>query len=177
MLAFVLVGESTRLPGKHFLQVVRGKRLIDLVIDNLRSIGFRVVIYSRVPFETDAELILDRTSWILESIHSLFDYEDEFFLFGGDMPLVKKRAVELMVESIKPLSSLVPRWRNGYLEPLHAYYHHSTSSCLRGESLTSALRACRYVEYIPAEIMPEETFFNINTRDDFEKFRKMIAEY
>ncbi len=179
MLAYVLVGKSTRLPGKHTIEVLPGRRLIDIVLANLRSMGLDVVVYSKIPIEVDAPVIRDRTSWILESIISLFDYDDEFLLFGGDMPLVRGEAVDMLLKAREPGFSVVPRWREtGYLEPLHAHYSSTVRDCLRGaRSLTTGLRECPWVKFISADDMPRESFFNVNTEEDMEKFRSIISPH
>ncbi len=174
MKAYVLVGISRRLPGKHFIEVAPGKRLIDIVVDNLLSIGLDVVVYSRIPFEAEVPVIIDKSSWILESVISLIN-EEPFFLFGGDMPTVKKEAVEMMLSEFNG-KSLVPRWPDtGYLEPLHAIYSLSVLPCLQGaKSITSGLSSCEAMEFIDAFILPEETFFNVNTPLDMERLRRII---
>ncbi len=176
MKAYVLVGISRRLPGKHLMEVAPGKRLIDKVVENLLSLGLDVEVYSKIPLELDVPVIEDRTSWIVESILSLFRRDDYFFVFGGDMPLVRREAVEQLLNNPKG-ESVVPRWeQTGYLEPLHALYSADIEPCLRGaRSLTTALRKCPGVRFVRAEDMPPETFFNVNTREELERLRALIA--
>ncbi len=180
-IAVVMVGKSKRLPGKHFLNVIEGKRLIDVVIENLKKLNFEVIVYSKCDISVDAEVIKDESPWILPSFLNLFEILDEnVFIFGGDMPFIKKEAVEIIEKYIEPDFSVVPRWeKTGFLEPLHAYYDISIKACIKEElessdkpSLTGAIRRCRFVKYISAESMPQESFFNINTFEDFEKFRQ-----
>ncbi len=172
----MLVGNSRRLPKKHLIEVLPGMRLIDLVVENLRKIGLEVVIYSKYPFPVDAEMIIDREAWILPSIVSLFSRDSEFFLFGGDMPLIKKEAVEILLNNYEEGKSVVPRWRaTGYLEPLHAIYSSSSLPCLKGApSLTLGLKKCAAVKFIPADEMLTETFFNVNTAEDLENLRRIL---
>ncbi len=176
MKAYVLVGNSKRLKKKHLIEVVPGKRLIDIVAENLQNLGLDVVIYSKYSFETEFPLILDSSPWILPSIISLFSLDSEFFVFGGDMPMVQKEAIENIISSFDGEHTVVPRWRNtGYLEPLHALYTSSSLSCLKnGTSLTGALSECPAVRFVPAEEMPAMTFFNVNTAEDMEKLREML---
>ncbi len=44
----VMVGKSKRLPNKHFLNVIENKRLIDVVIENLKNLNFKVIVYSKL---------------------------------------------------------------------------------------------------------------------------------
>ncbi len=172
----MLVGNSKRLPKKHLIEVLPGTRLIDLVVENLRKIGLEVVIYSKYPFPVDAEIIIDREPWILPSLISLFSRDSEFFLFGGDMPLIKREAVEILLDHYEEGKSVVPIWRTtGYLEPLHAIYSSSSLSCLRdATSLTLGLSTCSAVKFVPADEMPKETFFNVNTQGDLDNLRRIL---
>lgn len=82
MKAFVLVGKSTRLPGKHLIEVLPGKRLIDLVVENLQNLGLDVVVYSKIPLDLHAPVLCDKSPWILESVISLLKMDDSLLLFG-----------------------------------------------------------------------------------------------
>ncbi len=176
MRAYVLVGKSSRLRGKHLIDVIPGKRLIDIVVENIRAMGLEPVIYSKIPLEIDAPVIRDSSPWILPAIISLLEKDDGFFVFGGDMPLIRREAVEAMLSRFSPGKTIVPKWREtGYLEPLHAIYSRNSLSCLENaRSLTSGLKNCPTVEFVPADEFPRETFFNVNTADDLEKLRGLL---
>ncbi len=180
VLAAVLVARSRRLPEKHLKEVYGGKRLIDVVVDNLLSMGLEVIVYSTYPFSISTTLILDESPWILPSIISLLKrLKRPLLIFGGDMPLVKKEAVEKILE-FREHDIVVPRWKNGYLEPLHAYYSPAAIPSLEEElksrraSLHGAIERCRDVYYLKAEDMDPHTFFNVNTPKDFEYLRKIL---
>jgi len=177
--AYVLVGKSSRLPKKHLIEVLTGKRLIDLVVENLQNIGLDVVIYSRIPLNANVPVIEDKSSWILEAVCSLFNFSDYFLLFGGDMPLVRREAIAMLFEQWEGKNGVVPRWNDtGYLEPLHAIYTMQMLPCLcNAKSLTKGIENCSAVKFVPAENMPEETFFNVNTKDDLDRLRKMLSSF
>ena len=179
MRAYLLIGHSHRLPRKHFLEVLPGKRLIDIAVENLKEIGFEVIVYSKIPIHTNVPVLIDKTSWILPAVLSLLEMDDGFFLFGGDMPLIKREAIEMMLQIWDGVNSLVPRWSNtDYLEPLHAIYTRAAIPCLtEGKSLTQALKNCPSVKFVPAEEMPAETFFNVNTFRDLENLRTILAKH
>ena len=179
MRAYVLVGKSSRLPKKHLVEVLLGKRLIDLVVENLQNMGLNVVIYSKIPLNANAPVIEDKSSWILESVCSLFNFSNEFLLFGGDMPMVRKKALAMLFEQLDGKNGVVPRWSDtGYLEPLHAIYTKRMLSCLcNAKSLTKGIENCPAVKFVPAEKMPKETFFNVNTKEDLEKLRSMLSHF
>ncbi|ASJ06780.1 molybdenum cofactor guanylyltransferase MobA [Thermococcus pacificus] len=103
------------------------------------------------------------------------------FVVAGDMPLLVPEFVDFIVERFKTAKkpACVPRWGNGYLEPLHAAY----SSEFR-EFLEEKIKAGHYAInraimesdacYIEIESLPEEwreSFFNVNTRKDLGRIR------
>lgn len=177
MRAYVLVGISKRLTSKHTRFVLKNKRLIDLVIDNLISIGIEPIIYSKVPIESTVPVIIDNSKWLVESIYSLLKRDDGFFVFGGDMPLIRKEAVNYILKRFCG-KTIIPYWKKtGYLEPLHGIYTRSVAPCLKdARSLTCGLKNCQNVDFITAENLPEETFFNVNTLDDLELLKKIVSE-
>jgi molybdopterin-guanine dinucleotide biosynthesis protein A len=44
------------------------------------------------------------------------------FLLSGDMPLIKPEVVELLIKEVEGYDCCIPRWNNGFLEPLFAIY-------------------------------------------------------
>ena len=175
--AYVMVGNSERLPKKHLRYVMDGMRLIDLVVDNIRSMGFRVIVYSKYPLDVNAEVILDSSTWLGEALYNILQSDDSFFVFGGDMPLIRREAVEMIIREGNLEITTVPRWRKtGYLEPLHAFYRSDVAQCFRrGKSLTEMILGCPRVKFVSADNMPRESFFNVNTEDDLNKLRKLLA--
>lgn len=108
----------------------------------------------------------------------------DVFVVAGDMPLLVPEFVEFIIECFEKVKkpACVPKWNNGYLEPLHAAYSSSFRDFL-GERMESgnyainqAIResdAC----YIEIEKLPEdwrESFFNVNTRGDLRRFSPPI---
>ncbi len=177
--AVVLVGNSHRFPKKH-LKYVGKRRLIDLVVKNLKNIGFDVVVYSKYEFSISVPIIIDEEPWILPSlVYLLKKIAKGIFIFGGDMPLIQREAVKKMMPHLSH-AVVVPKWKNGYLEPLHAYYTPKIISLLEEvmvsekPSLHSAIRKCRDAYYLEAENMPKLTFFNVNTPEDFEALKNIL---
>jgi len=44
------------------------------------------------------------------------------FLLSGDMPLIKPDVIELLIKEVEGYDCCIPRWNNGFLEPLFAIY-------------------------------------------------------
>ena len=177
MRAYVLVGISKRLTSKHTRLVLKNKRLIDLVIENIVKMGLEPIIYSKVPIESTVPVIMDNSSWLGEAISALLEQDDGFFVFGGDMPLIRKEAVNYILKRYRG-KTIIPRWKKtGYLEPLHGIYTRSVIPCLKdARSLTYGLKNCQTVDFITAENLPEETFFNVNTLEDLESLKKIVSK-
>ena len=104
------------------------------------------------------------------------------FVVAGDMPLLVPEFVDFIISRFRESGKIacVPRWENGYLEPLHAAYSKAFREILEEKIKTGnyALnRAIREVNpcYLSIESLPEEwreSFFNVNTRGDLEKVKQ-----
>ena len=100
-----------------------------------------------------------------------------------DLPLVNLEVLRAMLEKAERLGAeaLIPRWPNGYIEPLHAVYkpkvmHKAASEALAsGERLiVDAIKRLSRIFYIDVDELrrfdPQlKTFTNINTWEDMRK--------
>ncbi len=91
--------------------------------------------YKKIEFPRDINFIVDDTE-ILEDnelrtpmlgIYSGFKELDRLgfekgFLLSGDMPLIKPKVIELLIKEVGGFDCCIPRWNNGFLEPLFAIY-------------------------------------------------------
>ncbi|USS40428.1 molybdenum cofactor guanylyltransferase MobA [Thermococcus aggregans] len=190
MIAAVLAGgKARRFGGEKLLYKVSGKPLIlhtigrvlraekieEVVIVTSRGkqeifekLGFRVI--------TD-ELEVGPAGGVYAALHKLGDA----FVIAGDMPLVQPEFVDYIVEKFHKLKPhvCVPKWENGYLEPLHAAYSKSFLEILEKQiakgryMLNEAIRLSKPC-YIKIETLPEawrESFFNVNTKSDLKKIK------
>ncbi len=101
-----------------------------------------------------------------------------FACLAADMPHVGWRSVKYILdEAMKNEKCIVPRWKNGYVEPLYAAYHiHKLRAVLTKNDVVKQL-PLRYiieklekfnaVKYVPAEYIValegKDVFENINT--------------
>ncbi|ASJ01445.1 molybdenum cofactor guanylyltransferase MobA [Thermococcus gorgonarius] len=136
--------------------------------DKLKPLGYRVVV---------DELLVGPIGGVYTAL-SLGDA----FVVAGDMPLLVPEFIDFIVERFKTAKkpACVPRWGNGYLEPLHAAYSSEFREFLEENikagqyAINQAIResdAC----YIEIESLPEkwrESFFNVNTRKDLGRIGK-----
>ncbi len=103
--------------------------------------------------------------------------EGHVLLLPCDTPLVKIAVLSFLVEVAEGWDAVVPRWPNGYIEPLVAVYDASKASlaakCALDEghrdmqSILGRINTLYVSTLIIKELDPElETFFNVNTLDD-----------
>ena len=189
MIAAVLAGGSgKRFGGDKLLFKISGKPLISHTIERLEAAGSidEVVVVASpenaeklkalgLPVVVD-ELLVGPIGGIYTAL-SLGDA----FVVAGDMPLLVPEFIDFIVERfyLKKGSACVPRWSNGYLEPLHSAYSREFRPFLE-EKITAGQyvinRAIRESKacYIEIERLPEEwreSFFNVNTREDLRRIR------
>jgi len=91
--------------------------------------------YREINFPRDINFIVDDTEIIgdpdvrtpMLGIYSGFKELNNLgfqkgFLLSGDMPLIKPEVIELLIKEVEGYDCCVPRWNNGFLEPLFAIY-------------------------------------------------------
>ncbi len=155
--------------------------------------------YKKINFPRDIKFVVDDTE-ILEDtelrtpmlgIYSGFKELNRLgfekgFLLSGDMPLIKPKVIELMINRAKGYDCNIPRWNNGYLEPLFAIYPVSSTFKLAEKSIQERKYALNKIideslniNYISVEesIKPLDqnlvSLININGPVDLEKVIKL----
>ena len=154
--------------------------------------------YKEINFPREITFIVDDTE-ILEDkelrtpmlgIYSGFKELDRLgfekgFLLSGDMPLIKPKVIELMINKVKGYDCSIPRWNNGYLEPLFAIYPvNSTFKLVKktiqehNYALNKIIDESLHINYISVEesIKPLDqnlvSLINVNEPIDLEKVIK-----
>lgn len=112
---------------------------------------------------------------------------DYSLLLPSDTPFLSDQVAQLLFELCVKKTAVIPRWPNGYIEPLQAAYY--TKSALKAakialeqgkldlRSMIAHLRGVRYLstmamEHVDPELM---TFFNINTLGDLRKAESLLT--
>lgn len=107
-------------------------------------------------------------------------------LLPFDTPFVSREVVLLLFELCVTKAAVVPKWPNGYIEPLHAVY--KTKYALKAAKMAVAqgklkvsamikkLRGVRYVSTLVIQQLDPElrTFFNVNTPEDLKNAEAML---
>ena len=107
-------------------------------------------------------------------------------LLPCDAPFISKDVIELLFEASSNVDATIPRWPNGYIEPLQAVYR--TRSALsaakeavmngkrRMQSMISLLHRIRYLSTLVLREIDSDlsTFFNVNTPIDLKRASRII---
>jgi molybdopterin-guanine dinucleotide biosynthesis protein A len=114
-------------------------------------------------------------------------HEKYAVLLPCDTPLVSRDVVSLLFELCINRNAAIPRWPNGYIEPLQAVYcaepaYEAAKSALSEgklnlQSMVNKLRGVRYISTLVLQQLEPElrTFFNINTPLDLKKAELMLS--
>jgi molybdopterin-guanine dinucleotide biosynthesis protein A len=184
-------GPSLRFGRNKALIRLKDKPLIKYVIEQSRKITDSiVVIISKNDSIEEFQKILPKDIEILRDdgglkspltglISGLNKFSEGYVaILACDMPFIKSEVLKLLFEKVIGFDLAIPRWPNGYLEPLHAVYEvHKTRQCLsklkisnitRVSDLISMLKSVNYLDI--SEIMKIHPslsiFFNINSENE-----------
>jgi len=154
--------------------------------------------YKKINFPRDINFVVDDTEVLKDTelrtpmlgIYSGFKELNRLgfekgFLLSGDMPLIKPKVIELMITRAKGYDCCIPKWNNGYLEPLFAIYPvNSTFSLVKktiqeqNYALNNIIDESLHINYISVEesIKPLDqnlvSLINVNGPIDLEKVIK-----
>ena len=107
--------------------------------------------------------------------------EDKYcFVAACDMPFINEKVVKMLFKESEHYDAAIPRWDDGFLEPLHAVYRRepmireTKKAIEKGETVILAPVFKLNVKYVPVDdikkIDPElRTFININTYEDIKQ--------
>jgi len=104
-----------------------------------------------------------------------------------DTPFLSRNILSLLLELSPGKNACVPRWPNGYVEPLQAVYR--TQCALKAceaalhekqldvKAMLDRLQCVRYVSTLVLQQLDPDlkTFFNINTLQDLKKAEQILA--
>jgi molybdopterin-guanine dinucleotide biosynthesis protein A len=148
-------------------------KLLDSNLSGLVKISYR--------FAYDAYKETGPLAGILAGLEACGD--DYCFVAACDMPFINEKVVKMLFKESEHYDAAIPRWDDGFLEPLHAVYRREPMICEtkkaieKGETVILAPVFKLNVKYVPLDdikkIDPElRTFININTYEDIKKLAK-----
>ncbi|MBS7606801.1 molybdenum cofactor guanylyltransferase [Candidatus Bathyarchaeota archaeon] len=171
----------------HVIERVRD--LVDEVIVSVKS-NAQLSLYRPLMSNCD-KIVVDMEGFpacpLTGALTGLANSGGEYsILLPCDTPFISRSVIDLLFEIAVGVDAVIPRWPNGYIEPLQAVY--KTSSALksaresleRGEirmqSMISRLRRVRYLSTLVIGEIDQKmlTFFNINTPIDLKKAEALI---
>jgi len=200
--AIILAGGfSNRFGQDKGLLLLAGKPLIKHVLNVLHGIVDEtiIVVSSEVQAENFAKvtgsnvrIVIDENDMQSPLIGALTGFERAFgeysLLLPCDTPLVSRDILLLLLELRINKNAVIPRWSNGYIEPLQAVYctkptveaAKKTLNAGKADmrSMVDELRTVRYIStFVLQQLDPGlRTFFNINTPLDLRKAESMFSQ-
>jgi len=192
-------GFSKRFGQDKALIELAGKPLILHVLDRTSKIvdETMVVVASEIQKETFERLLSHRARVVVDRhkaqsplVGALAGFESAHgeysLLLPCDTPFISSQIARFLLDICVNRDAAIPRWPNGYIEPLQAAYH--TKSALTAaknaleegrldlQSMIHRLRSVRYVSTMVLQQMDTEllTFFNINTYGDLKRAESLL---
>lgn len=188
-------GEGKRLGYKEkaFMDI-EGKPLIAYVIEALEKAVDEIIISVRdkaqgelfEPHFPGYKLAYDvykNIGPLAGILSGLEACKDEYcFVAACDMPFINENVVRLLFRKSENYEAAIPRWEDGFLEPLHAVYRCKSmireieKAIEKGETIILAPIFKMNVNYVEVDeikkLDPElRTFMNINTYEDIQFIR------
>ena len=192
-------GFSRRFGSDKALVVLAGKPLVLHVINRVsKAVDEVLVVVSsndqKNKFETilgeKANVIIDKDDSQTPLVGAITGFENakaEYsLLLPCDTPLVSTQIVQFLLDMCTNRNAAIPRWPNGYIEPLQAVYHTkfaltaAKTAFAQGKmnmrSMIDNLRGVRYVSTMVLEQLEPDllTFFNVNTPQDLKKAESIL---
>lgn len=193
--AIILAGGfSSRFGQDKGLLPLANKPLIKHVFDVINNMVDEkiVVVSSKVQAEkfakvvgSDVNVLVDASAVQSPLVGASTGFEEtrgEYaLLLPCDTPLISKDVLSLLFELCINKTAVIPRWPNGYIEPLQAVYRTKpaleaaknalSEGKLDMRSVVEKLRGIRYVSTLVIQQLDPtlRTFFNVNTPLDLKK--------
>ena len=192
-------GSSKRLGQDKGLIKLGGKPLVTHVLDKIYGVVDEIIVVlssqSQKKMYEDlmkkkARVIIDKDKAQSPLVGALTGFENaqgEYsLLLSCDTPFVSSQIALLLLDLCLNKSAVIPRWPNGFIEPLQAAYHTESARIAaekalenRKMNLQSMIVLLRGVRYISTMVLQQIdprllTFFNINASIDLKKAESIL---
>jgi molybdopterin-guanine dinucleotide biosynthesis protein A len=192
--AIILAGGKGKRMGSRekALMAIHGKPLIGFVIEILEKVCDKIIIsvrdkaqeellYSVFPGYTYTFDEYENAGPLAGILSGLYVCRDDFcFVAACDMPFINENVVKMLFKMSENYDAAIPRWEDGFLEPIHAVYKCKPMICEtrkaieKGENIVLAPIYKMKVNYIEMENIRKidhdlRTFININTPEDISR--------
>jgi molybdopterin-guanine dinucleotide biosynthesis protein A len=192
-------GFSKRFGRDKGLVELAGKPLVLHILDRMFGVVNETLVVvssdrQKVAFEGSlgqrARVIIDMREEKSPLIGALTGFEcvqgEYSLLLPCDTPFVSGNIASLLLDLCINRSAVIPKWPNGYIEPLQAAYH--TRSALTAaraalgqgkldlRSMIACLKGVRYVSTMVLQQLDSKllTFFNVNNLGDLRRAESML---
>jgi len=197
--AIILAGGKGKRMGyrEKALMAINGKPLISYVIESLEKVVDNIIISVRdkaqgklldsvLPGYTYAFDEYENTGPLAGILSGLTVCTDDFcFIAACDMPFINENVIKLLFTSGEDHDAAIPRWEDGFLEPLHAVYKckpmifETKKAIKNGEKIVLAPIQKLRVNYVEMEDIRKidmnlRTFININTPEEMDIINKNV---
>ena len=192
-------GESKRFKEDKGLFKVFQKRLITYIIETVTPCVDDVIVvtsqdkvedYSH--FLPSTRVLADESDFNAPLSGALTGFKnavgDYSLLLPCDTPLISQQVISMLLRLAPNNDAVVPRWPNGYIEPLQAIYRTKKAYQASLESISSKefklinmISRLKEVLYLSTEVIKELdkellTFHNINVLNDLEKIMSILKK-
>jgi len=196
--AILAGGPSKRIRKDKVLLDLAGKPLIRHVYDRINDVVDEIIVVvdtkekinSYSPALPRARFVVDRydVRTPLAGASTAFgeSESDCTLLLPCDTPFLSTDLASLLIGLSRKHEAVIPRWPNGYLEPLQAAYNTekgltaANSTLAEGKlDMASMIRGLRNVLYLSTMAIQQvdpglDTFFNVNTERDLREAERRI---
>ena len=188
-------GKSLRLGRSKALEVIGGRSLIERVVERLEPVTSQLLIVtsneqSDLPAVRGAEVLIDLYpgKGPLGGIYTglVAARSSQSIAVACDMPFINSELLRHMIEMSPDFDVVVPRWKDGWIEPLHAIYSKNCLTNMKVQVENKQLGIYSFFDELRVRYVEEEecrgfdpellTFFNINGESDLEQASKLVAE-
>lgn len=194
-------GYSRRFGSDKGLVALAGKPLVLHVIDRISKLVDEVLLIvssetQKQNFEpiikNKAKLVMDKYQSQSPLVGTITGFEaakgKHSLLLPCDTPLVSEQIVQLLLDMSANRNAAIPRWPNGYIEPLQAVYNTEaaltaaktalTQRKMNMQSMIDNLTGVRYVSTMALQQLEPDlsTFFNVNTPQDLKKAESILKK-
>lgn len=192
-------GLSNRFGGNKSLAPILGKPMISYVVDAVKSLVDEVLVVTDIEsskkelskiLDSSVKLILDEYELKSPVVGALTGFKhaegETSLLLPCDIPLISIKVVSLLLELSKDYDAVIPRWPNGYIEPIQAAYKTRKSYTASLEAITKKenrmhdiITRLENILYIStnelAKLDPKlSTFQNVNTFQNLKRIEKIL---
>lgn len=198
--AIVLAGGFSRRFGQpKALVELTGRPLLLHILDRISGVTDETVVVASSPdqrrtfarlLNPEVKVVVDEQGPKSPLVGALTGFQnaggEHSLLLPCDTPFVSKEIASLLLDLCLQRDAVIPRWPNGYVEPLQAAYKTklaltaAKTALEHGElDLRSMIVRLRKLRYVSTEVLRKidpklMTFFNVNTPEDLKKAGSML---